>query len=388
MKLDRFPHGFTLMEMMVSMLLAGIVMASVYQLLIGQSRSYGKQRELMDVHETLRSAAALLAWEIRGSGAVGGDLYSISANSITLRSIQAGGTVCATHGTQPRFGVRGPGLGDVQATSDDSALVFSADGNAWFRGTISQVWPDVAAGGVQWCDWGGGSSIAPDVVVEVLAGVLPPDDVNGEITIVPQGALSPGATVTFVASHPALACAEFDSRALLTVDAPPVTSGPMSGCTFIETIPNNSPSQDFKIKIELKKDDYAQLTEDLKFVGVWKGETLDGGSDALDYVEVGAPFRAFRRVEYGLYQDAGDGRWWLGRKVGAAVSFEKLTGPLLAPASGGLVLTYRDAEGEETDKPNEVAVIDFVLRAESYRVSSDAGQFQQDTLATRVALRG
>ena len=105
-------------------------------------------------------------------------------------------------------------------------------------------------------------------------------------------------------------------------------------------------------------------------------------------IQIGAPVRAFRRVEYGLYQDAGDGRWWLGRKVGAAASYEKLTGPLLAPASGGLVFTYRDAAGNVTANPTQVAVIDFVIRAESYRVWSNAQQFQQDTLATRVALRG
>ena len=103
-------------------------------------------------------------------------------------------------------------------------------------------------------------------------------------------------------------------------------------------------------------------------------------------IQVGALFRAFRRVEYGLYQE--DGRWWLGRKVGAAASYEKLTGPLLAPASGGLVLTYRDAAGNVTADPTQVVVIDFVIRAQSYRVSGDAMQFQQDTLATRVALRG
>ena len=105
-------------------------------------------------------------------------------------------------------------------------------------------------------------------------------------------------------------------------------------------------------------------------------------------IQIGAPVRAFRRVEYGLYQDAGDGRWWLGRKVGAAASYEKLTGPLLAPASGGLVLTYRDAAGNVTADPTQVAVIDFVIRAESYRVSGNALEFQQDTLATMVALRG
>ncbi len=80
---------------MVSTVVAGIVMTAAYTLLIDQSRSYGKQRELMDVHETLRSAAALLAWELRGASAARGDLYVIDQEKIVLRSVQATGIVCA-----------------------------------------------------------------------------------------------------------------------------------------------------------------------------------------------------------------------------------------------------------------------------------------------------
>ena len=265
-----------MVEMMIYMVLAGIVMAAVYQLLIGQSRSYGKQRELMDVHETLRSAAALLAWELRQASAAGGDLYSINANSIVLRSVQGTGIVCVKHATLPRFGLWST-AGDIEAAADDSALVFGG-GNRWHVLKIQQV-ATAASLGVGNCSWP--STPEPAVAVE-----------------------------------------------LAVVNVPTDTAG----------------------------------------------------------IKVGAPFRAFRRVEYGVYQDGG--RWWLGRKVGGAASYEKLTGPLLPQASGGLVLTYRDWQGNVTADPTKVVVIDFVLRAESYRVSSNAQQFQQDTLAIRVALRG
>ena len=76
-------YGFTLIEMMISMVVAGIIMAAVYQLLIGQSRSYGQQRELMDVHQTLRSAGALLAWDMRQASAADGDISAIVPLSIT-----------------------------------------------------------------------------------------------------------------------------------------------------------------------------------------------------------------------------------------------------------------------------------------------------------------
>ncbi len=274
----RTQYGFTLVEMMISLVVGGIVMASVYQLLIGQSRSYTKQRELMNTHVTLRAAASLLAWELRQASAARGDLYEIEQEKIVLRSVQATGIVCAKHVTQPRYGLSRL-AGDLQATADDSALVFRSGGaDEWHIMRILQV---ATAGtlGVGNCDWPG--TPAPDIALEVAVANVP--------------------------------------------------------------------------------------------------------SDTLGVV-IGALFRSFRQVEYGLYEDAGDGRSWLGRKVGAAASYEKLAGPL--QESGGLVLTYRDAAGNVTADPTQVAVIDFVLRAESYHFSGNAQQFERDTLATRVALRG
>ncbi len=262
---------------MVSTVVAGIVMTAAYTLLIDQSRSYGKQRELMDVHETLRSAAALLAWELRGASVARGDLYVIDNDKIVLRSVQATGVVCAKHGAQPRYGLSRL-AGDLQASADDSALVFRSGGvDEWHIMKIQQV---ATAGtlGVGNCDTG---TPAPDIAVEVAVANVP-------------------------------------------------------------------------------------------------GDTLG--------VVVGALFQSFRRVEYGLYP--ADGRWWLGRKVGAAASYEKLTGPLLAWASGGLMFTYRDAAGNVTADPTQVVVIDFVIRAESYHVSGNAFDFRQDTLAMKVLLRG
>jgi prepilin-type N-terminal cleavage/methylation domain-containing protein len=104
-------------------------------------------------------------------------------------------------------------------------------------------------------------------------------------------------------------------------------------------------------------------------------------------IAVGSPIRAFRRVEYGIYQDAMDGRWWLGRKVGAAASYEKLIGPLQSQGSGGLLLTYQDASGAATADPTQVASVDLTLRAESYGQPPGQSSYEVDSLTTRVALR-
>jgi Tfp pilus assembly protein PilW len=50
---------------MISLVVASIVIASIYQLMINQSRAYTNQREVTDARETVRGAAVLLSAELR-----------------------------------------------------------------------------------------------------------------------------------------------------------------------------------------------------------------------------------------------------------------------------------------------------------------------------------
>ena len=111
-----------------------------------------------------------------------------------------------------------------------------------------------------------------------------------------------------------------------------------------------------------------------------------GTKTDTSYIKVGAPFRSFRRVEYAQYQL--NNRWWLGRKVGAATSYEQLTGPLVAPANG-LKFTYYDTLGAVTTNPSAVGSIAFTLRTESFKNTyvGTAYVYQRDSLTTKVALR-
>ena len=53
----------------------------------------------------------------------------------------------------------------------------------------------------------------------------------------------------------------------------------------------------------------------------------------LAALAVGTPLRAFRRTEYSLYQE--NGRWWLGRRVASAATYDVLAGPLRPPPESG-----------------------------------------------------
>ena len=279
----RRTRGFTLIELLVGIVMAGIVIGSVYQLLIAQSRSFGKQQELMDVHTSLRVTAAMLASEIRQASAVGGDFYTIDSTSVTLRSPQASAIICKRHPTQPRFGLVAA-VGEFTAGLVDSALVFAANGpspsdDAWHAMKIQSLSAG-ASMGVSGCEWAG--SGPPQLVVGLVVGT--PSDTAG--------------------------------------------------------------------------------------------------------VAVGGPLKTYRPVKYALYPDAG--RWWLGRKVGASPTYEKLTGPFLPLASGGLRFTYYDAAGNITAAPAQVAAVGIVLRAMSHYVDAMGRNmtYITDTLAIRVSVRG
>jgi hypothetical protein len=113
---------------------------------------------------------------------------------------------------------------------------------------------------------------------------------------------------------------------------------------------------------------------------------LQADTSVLNSVVVGAPVRAFRRTQYGLFTQGG--HWWLGRRVGAAPSYEIVTGPLLSPGEGGIVFTYYDATGAVTGDPAQVARVQIALRATNLKPASAGTQVLRDSLSTAVFLRG
>jgi Tfp pilus assembly protein PilE len=183
--------GFTLVEFMVYLLVSIVAVTAIFQLVIGQNRLYSKQRELMDVRSTMRSAGAFIAWELRQPSASDGDLSEIGPNSFAVRSIQGTGVICGESKTSQHFGLVQVS-GELKATQDDSVLVFSA-GEA---GTGDDEWKvakltkffDAPGGGVATCFWGDTNvgrgrtvksekgldwtgTVPPDTVIEVLGDV-------------------------------------------------------------------------------------------------------------------------------------------------------------------------------------------------------------------------
>ncbi len=105
-------------------------------------------------------------------------------------------------------------------------------------------------------------------------------------------------------------------------------------------------------------------------------------------VVVGAPFRSFRAIQYGMFFDDGD--WWLGRKTPGVAAYDKLTGPLQSPVFGGLVFNYYDAAGAVTAVAADVRMIEVIIRSQSRGMSRQVSGLAErtDSIRTKVFLGG
>jgi len=275
-------RGFTMIELIVSFVIGLIVLGAVVQTMIVQGKGYRKQREQVDVRETMREAAALLSWDLRQAAVASSPFVTMSPNNVTVRSPRGLGTICAKAaagllGQPARYGLWKT-AGNIQATVDDTALVYQIGKGGWTKLKITNVGTP-AAMGVAACAWPGARP--PDIVVEFAVNTAADTSV----------------------------------------------------------------------------------------------------------IKIGAPFRSFRSVQYAEFQQ--NGRWWLGRKVGNAATWEQLTGPLLAPGANGLAFTYYDTLGAVSANTNAIGTVAFTIRTESYKNAYTGSNFvyQRDSLTTRVGVR-
>jgi prepilin-type N-terminal cleavage/methylation domain-containing protein len=131
-------RGFTMIEIIVSLVIGLILLTSVVQMMIVQGRSFRKQREQVDVRETAREAAQLLSWDLRQAAVAGSPFVAMGPNNLTVRSPRGLGTICAQHATLPRYGLWKT-AGSIQATVDDTALVYQIGKGTWLKAKITAV---------------------------------------------------------------------------------------------------------------------------------------------------------------------------------------------------------------------------------------------------------
>jgi Tfp pilus assembly protein PilW len=160
--------GFTIGEMMVYMVIAAIVLASIYRVMMRQGRGYSQQTAAMDADESARGAGAVLAWDIRHAAMAGDELLSLASDSIVVRSVQGVGVVCAKNsGGLAQYGVWKTG-GNIEATTADTAMIFRVATSTWKSAKLTGVSTGTAYG-VGTCSWTGGR--VPDLAIQLATTV-------------------------------------------------------------------------------------------------------------------------------------------------------------------------------------------------------------------------
>lgn len=94
-------RGFTLTELLITIVILGLLGSAVASLMLGQQRHFQRTSEEMTVRRNLRKAMAMLPTELQGISSPGGDISAFSSGSITFRSTIGSSLICAKgSGTQ------------------------------------------------------------------------------------------------------------------------------------------------------------------------------------------------------------------------------------------------------------------------------------------------
>ena len=140
--------GFTLIELIISLVVGGMILTAAYRILAGNQRFYRAQTQITEVQQNVRSVIQLLPGDLRELSSVSGDIYSMAADSIHLRSMRGFGIVCdvpnAVAGT---FTVRNSQLFTYTTpTANRTRVIVFRDDNptiaaddSWIRGPITVV---------------------------------------------------------------------------------------------------------------------------------------------------------------------------------------------------------------------------------------------------------
>jgi prepilin-type N-terminal cleavage/methylation domain-containing protein len=160
----RRQFGFTLVELLITMTLLGLVGACVVTVVIRQQRFYRSTTALMDTRAQIRQMASVLPMDLRGISSAGGDISLLSDSALEFRSSFGSAVACTLIGggspaivTTPRNTAKGlrmtswtrtPVVGDSIALYDVSATQKASD-DRWTMHqitAIATVTGDVATG--------------------------------------------------------------------------------------------------------------------------------------------------------------------------------------------------------------------------------------------------
>ena len=88
-------RGFTLVQMISTMVVFGLVAGTTVRIIVRQQRFYIGSAQMISVRTNLRDAAGVLSTDIRGISSVGSDIYAMSDSAIDFRLPSGLATICS-----------------------------------------------------------------------------------------------------------------------------------------------------------------------------------------------------------------------------------------------------------------------------------------------------
>lgn len=140
--------GFTIIELLVALTLSSVVLVGVLGIMTAETKRLSVEREINDTWYTLRSAAALMAWDVRQAAAGDAALDAITPTSFVIRSPVAAGVLCAKNAAtaNPQYTLR-----DVTGAflpNDSVQLLLAAETPSWEYAQVQAVGPPGTVGPV------------------------------------------------------------------------------------------------------------------------------------------------------------------------------------------------------------------------------------------------
>ncbi len=141
-------RGFTLIELMISLAIAGVVLTAAYKLLVANQRFYRSQSVIADEQSNIREATLILASELREISSRGKDLIQMTDTAVTINAMRSLGFVCAAPDmVLGRIVLRNSSLFSYRSIDPtrDSIFIFregdptKSSVDRWLRGKVSST---------------------------------------------------------------------------------------------------------------------------------------------------------------------------------------------------------------------------------------------------------
>ncbi|HEY3219313.1 MAG TPA: type II secretion system protein [Gemmatimonadales bacterium] len=145
--------GFTLVEILVTLIFMGLFAAAMVKLLLRQQRFYNSTSQVIQTRSQIRQAAFMLPADLRGISRLGGDIVAMTDSSIDFRSVFGSSVACMVNNagawisTVPVKLAKGsamtnwkvaPAVNDSIAMYDDGLNIGSQD-DGWRLARITAV---------------------------------------------------------------------------------------------------------------------------------------------------------------------------------------------------------------------------------------------------------